>query len=85
MNVNLKNTYAGLSLEVLGVANNGKGLKLNVEAMLDAIGVEYDYDNVGDCVKINGKLDGVDLNGWWDAYIDYNGNRVYLLSSKDYF
>ena len=82
MEIVMKATYAGYCLEAKGVANNGKGLRANVEA-LHAV---YEYDNVAGSVLIQAlEVDGVDCAGWWDAYIDYNDNRVYLLSNKDYF
>ncbi|BEH83658.1 hypothetical protein [Klebsiella phage phiKp_4] len=86
MEIVMKATYAGYCLEAKGFANNGKGLRANVEAMLDELHAVYEYDNVAGSVLIQAlEVDGVDCAGWWDAYIDYNDNRVYLLSNKDYF
>lgn len=80
MEIVMKATYAGYCLEAKGVANNGKGLRANVEAMLDELHAMYEYDNVAGSVLIQAlEVDGVDCAGWWDAY------RVYLLSNKDYF
>lgn len=86
MKIVMKETYAGYCLEANGVANNGKGLRANVEAMLDALHALYEYDNITDSVLILAlEINGVNCADWWDAYIDYNDNRVYLLSNKDYF
>ena len=46
MEIVMKATYAGYCLEAKGVANNGKGLRANVEAMLDELHAMYEYDNV---------------------------------------
>lgn len=89
MEIKLIPTCAGYCLALNGVAHNGKGLRANVEAMLNELalrsepGMQYEYDDVATSVKIsNLVMDGVDCAGWWDCYIDYSDNRVFLLTSN---
>lgn len=89
MDIKLIPTCAGYCLALNGVANNGKGLRENVKAMLNELvlrsepGMVYAFDEDANSVKIsNLVLDGVDCAGWWDCYIDYADNRVFLLTSE---
>ncbi|ALF01933.1 hypothetical protein CPT_Margaery244 [Citrobacter phage Margaery] len=83
MEIKLVPTCAGYCLALNGVAHNGKGLRANVEAMLNELGAVYEYDDVATSVKIISlEKDGVNCVGWWDCYIDYSDNRVFLLTSN---
>lgn len=52
MEIKLVPTCAGYCLALNGVAHNGKGLRANVEAMLNELGAVYEYDDVATSVKI---------------------------------